>query len=141
MTVKQVKFADYQSEITAMMMDMLHLEPQSVDIPTQYYINIDEAGVLKPMLWFDGDIVKGVALIFVSTSMRNEALLDAQTDVLWVKPEYRGNSSEFIDGIRSHLKGIGVNFWYAASRDAAPIDSFLERNHFKPLEKLYYCEV
>lgn len=100
MSVKQVKFADYQHEITAMMMDMLHLEPQTVDIPVQYYINIDEAGVLKPMLWTDGDTIKGVALIFVSTSMRNESLLDAQTDVLWVKPEYRGNSSVFIDGIR-----------------------------------------
>lgn len=139
--IKQVKFADYQTDITAMMMDMLHLEPQKVDIPIQYYINIDEAGVLKPMLWLDGDTIKGVALIFVSTSMRNEALLDAQTDVLWVKPEYRGNSSEFIDGIRSHLKKMGVNHWYAASRDSAPIEGFLERNHFKPLEKLYYCEV
>lgn len=139
--IKQVKFADYQHEITAMMMQMLHLEPQKVDIPIQYYINIDKAGVLKPMLWFDGDIIKGVALIFVSDSMRNESLIDAQTDVLWVKPEYRGNSSEFIDGIRQHLKGIGVNHWYAASRIAAPIDGFLERNQFKPLEKLYYCEV
>ena len=141
MTVKQVKFADYQAEITAMMMDMLHLEPQPVEIPIQYYINIDEAGVLKPMLWFDGDVIKGVALIFVSTSMRNEALLDAQTDVLWVKPEYRGNSSEFIDDMRSHLKEIGVNFWYASSRISHPIDGFLERNQFKPIEKLYYCEV
>lgn len=141
MTVKQVEFADYQHEITAMMMDMLHLEPQAVDIPIQYYINIDEAGVLKPLLWLDGDVIKGVALMFVSTSMRNESLLDAQTDVLWVKPEYRGNSSEFIDGIRSHLKEIGVNFWYAASRISHPIDGFLERNQFKPLEKLYYCEV
>lgn len=141
MAVKQVKFADYQDDITAMMMDMLHLEPQVVDIPVQYYINIDEAGALKPMLWLEGDTVKGVALIFVSDSMRNEALLDAQTDVLWVKPEYRGNSSQFIDGIREHLKSIGVNHWYASSRIVAPIDSFLERNHFKPLEKLYYCEV
>ena len=139
--IKQVKFSDYQTDITAMMMDMLHLEPQKVDIPIQYYINIDEAGVLTPMLWFDGDIIKGVALIFVSNSMRNEALLDAQTDVLWVKLEYRGNSSEFIDGIRSHLKEIGVNFWYASSRDTAPIDSFLTRNKFKPLERLFYCEV
>lgn len=139
--IKQVKFADYQTEITSMMLDMLHLEPQPVEIPIQYYINIDEAGVLKPMLWLDGDVIKGVALIYVSTSMRNESLIDAQTDVLWVKPEYRGNSSEFIDGIRSHLKEIGVNYWYASSRDSAPIDKFLERNNFKPLEKLYYCEV
>ena len=141
MTVKQVKFADYQHEIVPMMMGMLHLEPQAVDIPIQYYINIDEAGVLKPLLWLDGDVIKGVALMFVSTSMRNEALLDAQTDVLWVKPEYRGNSSEFIDGIRSHLKEMGVHYWYASSRLSHPIDEFLKRNHFKPLEKLYYCEV
>lgn len=141
MSVKQVKFADHQDEITAMMMDMLHLEPQPVAIPIQYYINIDEAGVLKPMLWLDGITVKGVALIFVSDSMRNESLLDAQTDVLWVKPGYRGNSSEFIDGIRDHLKSIGVSYWYAASRISHPIDGFLERNQFKPLEKLYYCEV
>lgn len=139
--IKQVKFADYQDDIVAMMLDMLHLEPQTVDIPIQYYINIDEAGVLKPMLWLDGDIVKGVALIFVSGSMRNEAFTDAQTDVLWVKPEYRGKSSEFIDGIRDHLKRLGINHWYAASRISHPIDGFLERNHFKPLEKLYYCEV
>lgn len=139
--IKQVKFADYQDDITAMMMDMLHLEPQAVDIPIQYYTNIDEAGVLKPLLWLDGDVIKGVALIFVSTSMRNETLLDAQTDVLWVKPEYRGNSSEFIDGIRSHLKEMGVHHWYASSRDAAPIDSFLTKNNFKPLERLFYCEV
>lgn len=141
MSVKQVKFADYQHEIVPMMMDMLHLEPQAVDIPIQYYINIDEAGVLKPLLWLDGDMIKGVALMFVSTSMRNETLLDAQTDVLWVKPEYRGNSSEFIDGIRSHLKEMGVHYWYAASRDSAPIDSFLTKNNFKPLERLFYCEV
>lgn len=124
-----------------MMMDMRHLEPQKVDIPIQYYINIDEAGVLKPMLWTQGNTIKGVALIFVSDSMRNEALLDAQTDVLWVKPEYRGNSSEFIDGIRSHLKELGVNYWYAASRDSAPIDKFLIKNQFQPLERLFYCEV
>ena len=139
--IKQVKFAGHQDEIVSMMMDMLHLEPQTVDIPIQYYIDIDEAGVLKPMLWVDGDAIKGVALIFVSTSMRNENLLDAQTDVLWVKPEYRGNSSEFIDGIRSHLKDMGVNHWYASSRDTAPIDSFLIKNKFKPLERLFYCEV
>lgn len=141
MSVAQVKFADYQDEITAMMMDMLHLEPQKVDIPIQYYINIDDAGVLKPMLWTDGDTIKGVALLFVSTSMRNEQLIDAQTDVLWVKPEYRGDSSQFMDGIRKHLKSIGVNHWYASSRISHPIDKFLEKNKFKPLERLYYCEV
>ena len=42
MAVRQVKFAEYQAEITAMMLDMLHLEPQPVDIPIQYYINIDD---------------------------------------------------------------------------------------------------
>lgn len=139
--IKQVKFADYQHEITSMMMAMLHLEPQPVDIPTDRYIELDEMGVLKPFIWFDCETIKGVALLFVSPSLRNEAVLDAQTDVIWVKPEYRGNSSEFIDGIRAQLKDMDVNYWYISSRDTAPIDKFLTKNNFEPLERLYFCEV
>ena len=141
MTVKQVKFADYQHEIVSMMMDMLHLEPQTVDIPVLRYIELDEMGVLKPFAWFDGETIKGIALLFVSPSLRNQAIVDASTDVIWVTPEYRGNSSEFIDGIRAHLKEMGVNYWYISSRDSAPIEGFLEKNNFKPLERLYFCEV
>ena len=139
--IKQVKFADYQDEITAMMMDMLHLEPQTVDIPVARYLELDEMGVLKPFAWFDGDTIKGIALLFVSPSLRNQAIVDASTDVIWVTPEYRGNSSEFIDGIRAQLKAMGVNYWYISSRDTAPIDGFLTKNNFKPLERLYFCEV
>ena len=139
--IKQVKFADYQHEITSMMMAMLHLEPQTVDIPVLRYIELDEMGVLKPFIWADGDTIKGVAMLFVSPSLRNQSIIDASTDVIWVKPEYRGNSSEFIDGIRAQLKAMGVNYWYISSRDTAPIDGFLTKNNFKPLERLYFCEV
>ena len=139
--IKRINFSDYQHEITAMMMDMLHLEPQTVDIPVARYIELDEMGVLKPFAWFDGDTIKGIALLFVSPSLRNEGVLDAQTDVIWVKPEYRGNSREFIDGIRAQLKTMGVSYWYISSRDTAPIDGFLTKNNFEPLERLYFCEV
>lgn len=139
--IKQVNFEYYQSEITAMMRDMLHLEPQTVDIPVSRYIELDDMGVLKPFAWFDGDTIKGIALLFVSLSLRNQSIVDASTDVIWVKPEYRGNSSEFIDGIRAQLKTMGVNYWYISSRDTAPIDGFLTKNNFKPLERLYFCEV
>lgn len=141
MTVKQVNFADYQDDITAMMMDMLHLEPQAVDIPAARYCELDELGVLKPFAWFDGETVKGVALLFISPSLRNQAIIDASTDVIWVKPEHRGNSSDFIDGIRAQLKAMAVDYWYISSRDTAPIDGFLTNNNFEPLERLYYCEV
>ena len=139
--IKQVKFADYQDEITAMMMDMLHLEPQTVDIPVARYLELDEMGVLKPFVWVDGAIIKAVALLFISPSLRNQSIIDASTDVIWVKPEYRGNSSEFIDGIRAQLKAMGVNYWYISSRNNAPIDSFLIKNNFKPLETVYFSEV
>ena len=139
--IKQVKFADYQDEITSMMMDMLHLEPQTVDIPVQRYIELDEMGVLRPMLWFDGDTVKALAFLFVCPSLRNPMIVDAATDVLWIKPEYRGNGSEFIGGIKAYLSDIGVDYWYASSRDNAPIEGFLEKNNFEPLERLYFCEV
>ena len=139
--IKQVKFADYQHEITSMMMAMLHLEPQTVDIPMLRYIELDDMGVLKPFAWFDGDTIKGIALLFVSLSLRNQAIVDASTDVIWVKPEHRGNSGEFIDGIRAQLKAMGVNYWYISSRDTAPIDGFLTKNNFKLLERLYFCEV
>lgn len=139
--IKQIKFADYQHEITAMMMGMLHLEPQTVDIPVLRYIELDDMGILKPFAWFDGDTIKGIALLFVSPSLRNQAIVDASTDVIWVTPEYRGNSSEFIDGIKVQLKAMGVNYWYISSRDTAPIDGFLTKNNFKPLERLYFCEV
>lgn len=139
--IKQVSFEQYQTEITAMMLDMLHLEPQPVDIPIQRYIELDEMGVLKPFLWFEGEIVKGVALLFVSPSLRNRAIVDTSTDVIWVKPEYRGNSQAFINGIKEQLKQIGVNYWYISSRDSHPIDRFLTNNNFEPLERLYFCEV
>ena len=139
--VKQVSFAEYQGDITAMMLDMLHLEPQPVDIPTQRYIELDEMGVLKPFMWFDGDVAKGVALLFVSPSLRNQGIVDASTDVIWVKPEYRGNSQAFIDGIKEQLKQMGVNYWYISSRDSHPIDRFLTKNNFEPLERLYFCQL
>lgn len=139
--IKQVKFADYQHEITSMMMDMQHLEPQTVDIPVLRYIELDEMGFLKPFIWVDGDAIKAVALLFVSPSLRNQTITDAQTDVLWVKPQHRGNSAYFIKGIKYRLKHMGVKYWYAASRDSAPIDGFLKKNNFKPLERLYFCEV
>ena len=139
--IKQIKFAQHKKAIASMMMAMLHLEPQTVDIPVSRYIELDDMGVLKPFAWFDGDTIKGIALLFVSPSLRNQAIVDASTDVIWVTPEYRGNSSEFIDGIRAQLKAMGVNYWYISSRDTAPIDGFLTKNNFKPLERLYFCEV
>ena len=139
--IKQVRFADHQDDIVSMMTDMLHLEPQKVVIPVERYIELDEMGYLKPFAWFDGDTIKGIALLFVSTSLRNQSIVDASTDVIWVKPEHRGNSSEFIDGIRSHLKDLGVNYWYISSRDNVPIDGFLTKNNFTCLEQVYFCEV
>ena len=139
--IKQVRFADYQDEITAMMMDMLHLEPQTVDIPVVRYIEIDDIGVLKPFVWVDGAIIKAVALLFISPSLRNQSIIDASTDVIWVKPEYRGNSKYFVTGIKVQLKAMGVNYWYISSRDTAPIDGFLIKNNFKPLETVYFSEV
>ena len=139
--IKQVEFATYQDAIVSMMMAMLHLEPQPVEIPIDRYIELDELGVLKPFAWFEGDTIKGVALLFVSPSLRNPAIIDASTDVIWVKPEHRGNSSEFIDGIRAQLKAMGVKYWYISSRDSSPIDRFLTKNNFEPLERLYFCEV
>ena len=139
--VKQVSFAEYQGDITAMMLDMLHLEPQPVDIPVRRYIELDEMGVLKPFMWLDGDVAKGVALLFVSPSLRNQAIVDASTDVIWVKPEYRGNSHIFIEGIKDQLKQMGVNYWYISSRDSHPIDRFLTKNNFEPLERLYFCQL
>lgn len=141
--IRQVKFADCQDEITAMMMEMLHLEPQMVDIPVERYCELDDMGVLKPFIWTDDvdNEVKAVALLFVSPSLRNQLIIDASTDVLWVKPEHRGSSSEFIDGIRAQLKTMGVSYWYISSRDSAPIEGFLEKNNFEPLERLYFCEV
>lgn len=139
--IKQVSFAEYQDDITAMMFDMLHLEPQPVDIPVRRYIELDEIGVLKPFMWFDDDVAKGVALLFVSPSLRNQAIVDASTDVIWVKPEYRGNSQVFIDGIKEQLKQMGVDYWYISSRDSHPIDRFLTKNNFEPLERLYFCQL
>lgn len=140
--IKQVKFADYQDEITSMMMDMLHLEPQTVDIPVERYCELDKLGVLKPFIWTDDDnTIKAVALLFVSPSLRNRSISVAQTDVIWVKPEHRGNSAYFIKGIKYRLKRIGVDYWYISSRDYAPIDGFLTKNNFEPLERLYFCEV
>lgn len=139
--VKQVSFAEHQGDITAMMLDMLHLEPQPVDIPVKRYIELDEMGVLKPFMWFDGDVAKGVSLLFVSPSLRNQTIVDASTDVIWVKPEYRGNSHIFIEGIKDQLKQMGVNYWYVSSRDSHPIDRFLTKNNFEPLERLYFCQL
>lgn len=140
--IKQVKFADYQDEITSMMMDMLHLEPQTVDIPVERYCELDDMGVLKPFIWTDSNnTIKAVALLFVSLSLRNHTVSVAQTDVIWVKPEHRGNSAYFIKGIKCRLKHIGVDYWYISSRDTAPIDGFLTKNNFEPLERLYFCEV
>ena len=139
--IKQVKFADYQDEITAMMMAMRHLEPQTVNISVVRYIELDEMGVLKPFAWFDGDTIKGIALLFVSPSLRNQAIIDASTDVIWVKPEYRGNSKYFVTGIKRRLKLMGVNYWYVSSRESHPIYGFLIKNNFKPLETVYFSEV
>lgn len=139
--ISQVRFADYQDEITSMMMDMLHLEPQKVDIPIERYIELDEIGILKPFIWKEGDAIKAVALIFVSPSLRNQSIVDASTDVIWVKPEYRGNSKYFINAIKYRLKRMGVKYWYVSSRDSHPIDGFLTKNNFKSLERLYFCEV
>lgn len=139
--IKQVKFADYQDEITAMMIDMLHLEPQTVDIPVARYIELDEMGVLKPFVWVDGATIKAVALLFISPSLRNQSIVDASTDVIWVKPEYRGNSQYFTKGIKYQLKRMGVKYWYISSRDSHPIDGFLKKNNFTCLEQVYFCEV
>lgn len=139
--IKQVSFEQYQDEIVSMMLDMTHLEPQEVQIPVARYIELDDMGILKPFLWFDTGMVKGVALLFVSPSLRNLTIVDVSTDVLWVKPEHRGNSQVFMDGIKCLLKEMGVNYWMVSSRDSHPIDDFLIKNDFDPLERVFYCEV
>lgn len=141
--IKLASFKRYQKDITSMMMDMLHLEPQPVDIPVERYIELQKMGYLLPFLWLDDDepIIKGVALLFKTQSLRNNAVCHVSTDVIWVKPEYRGNSSEFIDDIRLMLKDMGVDYWMISSRDTHPIDKFLEKNNFDPLERVYFCQL
>lgn len=139
--IKQVSFEQYQDEIVSMMLDMTHLEPQEVQIPVARYIELDDMGILKPFLWFDAGMVKGVALLFVSPSLRNLTIVDASTDVLWVKPEHRGRSSEFVHAIKRQLRLLGVDYWMVSSRDSHPIDDFLIKNDFDPLERVFYCEV
>ena len=139
--IKQVRFADYVEPITQMMLANTGLEPVLLDIPVERYVQLDEMGVLKPILWFDGETIKGMALMMVSPSLRNPIVIDAQADVLYVKPAHRGQSSKFMNGIKALLKPMGVSMIIASSRDAEPIDRFLIKNNFKPLERLFYCEV
>lgn len=139
--IKLVKFADYVTEITGMMHQMEHLEPIDVDIPVRRYVELCDAGILKSFLWVDGHIVKGVALIFVSPSLRNSKHINASTDVIYVKAEHRGNSKYFADAIAYRLKRMDVKYWYVSSRDNAPIDAFLTKNNFKKLEQLFIKEL
>lgn len=139
--MKQVKFKEHQDEIVAMMNDMLHLEPQIVNIPTDYYCKLESIGILKTFLLQDGAIIKGVILVCITPSLRNIAINVAQTDVLWVKPQYRGKSSEFISKVRQELANMGVNYWYVSSRLVAPIDRFLIKNQFEALETVFYQKI
>ena len=139
--IKQVRFADYVEQITQMMLANTGIEPVEIDIPINRYVQLDQMGVLTPILWFDGETIKGMALMMVSPSLRNPKTIDAQADVIYVKPEHRGKSSVFMDGIKEVLRGLGVSLIYISSREAEPIDGFLIKNNFNPLERVFYCEV
>lgn len=124
------------------MLDMRDIEPQPVSIPTERYQELNDMGVLWVITWrAKNKALKGVVLLFVSPSLRNDAILDAATDVLYVAPQYRGNSKVFIAGVKQLLKQKKVNYWYVSSRDKKPIAGFLEKTGFEPLERLFYCKL
>lgn len=136
---RQVDFGEYQDEILPLMQEMAELEVQPLDINVAAYLSAGE--ILKTFVWLADETVVGVALIIASASLRNRHIIDAGTDVLYIKPAYRGRGADFISAIKDKLTKQGVSYWYVSSRHIKPIGKFLERQGFCELETVYYQQL
>lgn len=116
-----------------------------LDPATSRYRDIEQAGALFAVLAYDGDMMVGYSVNFVSVNLHYSALLMAQNDVLFVHPDYRTGRT----GLRlmqeteaaATKHGAGMMIWHA--KEGSPLAGILPRIGYrvqdilmsKPLEQ------
>ena len=90
------------------------------------------------MLRKDGKII-GYWPCFVAPGIHYQSTLTAQTDIVWIHPDHRGDGCGRLlyDTLRAELVRRGVKVWGAGSKNHKQIEWFFKILGFEEIEKTF----
>ncbi len=126
-------FPQHWEEI-AIFKDKMPLSPQY----ELYYAREAIGELIMPILRKDGEII-GYWPTFIAPGLHYRTTLTGTTDILWIKPEHRGDGSGKLmwDTLRTELKRRGVKIFYGGSKNHKQIEWFFKMLGFDPVETYF----
>lgn len=140
--MQRERWRDVERELLPLMQNAYDaLEPLQdvpLNIDCERYAELDDADVLHVLTLRDGGVLVGQCLVFCTNDLRHKGQKVAQTDHIWLEPQYRGQGigAAFMRDVVAYVEGLGVLMFAAASRDVLDIRSKWQSVGFAPLETL-----
>jgi GNAT superfamily N-acetyltransferase len=121
-------------EELAIFKDKMPLDPQY----NIYWTREQHDELVMATLRKDGELI-GYWPTFIAPGLHYGSTLTATMDILWIKPEHRGDGSGKVlfDCLKTELKRRGAKIWYAGSKNHKEIEWFLTMLGFEPVERYF----
>lgn len=111
------------------------------DIPlspnVEQYLKLEELGLLRVYTARDGDRLVGYLVFFINYHMHYMSSLQANQDVFFVDPEYRGFGSQFLMWCHEQLKKEGVQVVSQHIKAKHNFGPMLERLGYELVDLIY----
>jgi GNAT superfamily N-acetyltransferase len=142
LTFAQEPFSEAVTEAIPLFYDHWREIDANQDIPLApdfvQYANLDTAGLLRSFTVRDAsNQLVGYANFFVQFGLHNRDSLRAFQDLIYIRPEHRGNGHRFIAWIDEQLKAEGVQVVYHLVSAAVDFGPTLTRLGYEFHETVY----
>jgi hypothetical protein len=109
--------------------------PPDPDLTT--YECLEKGNSLKVYTVRDESYLAGYCIMFVIPSLHYKTIREAKSDMIYLRPEYRGNGLEFLEWVDEQLLAEGVKIVYHSVRPQKDYSKSLIALGYRFEEKLY----
>lgn len=140
LTVRREKFLDCIDQIMPLCQAAFSLGESSatklqLDLDFDLYGQMEAADILHCLIArLDGKPI-GIHWIYITPTPRHKGKLMAQTDVIYVDPNYRNHSMQIIQQSNDYIKSR-ADLWLMANRDYANRSKLWQRKGFEHIENI-----
>ena len=108
-----------------------------VDLSMNLYETLNSMGALRVYLVREEGKLVGYSSFFLQPHMQHKDQIQAKQDVLYIRPESRGNGLRFIKWCDAQLQQDNVSFVFRSVTTFNNWSLLLKRLHYKECETIY----
>ena len=104
-----------------------------LDLDAELYQQMCDANILHCLVMRKGDVPIGMHWVYITPTPRHKGKVMAQTDVIYVLPEYRNNSIRLINWSEQYIKNL-ADMWILSNRPYSDREKLWAKKGFGLIE-------